>query len=124
MFETENCLVYCFVLHVTYLHKISHMLSNINFIQNYISSKYFKICEFFISIKATLFGQNSFKIIVFYTFLLDFSSIFNYYQSYLNDVECGPFSLTSIFSLLQILALSFSLFSEIQNFGLKHETDF
>ena len=32
-------------------------------------------------IKITLFGQDYFKIIVFYTFLLDFSSIFGFYEN-------------------------------------------
>ena len=66
---------------MTYLHKTSHKSPNIKWQKNAFYPKNVKKSYFFVFIKTTFFGQDSFKIFVFYSILLDFSSIFGYFES-------------------------------------------
>ena len=62
---------------VTYLHKTSHK-SIKKMAENCILSENVKNVLFFVFIETTFLGQDSFKILVLYIILLDFSSIFGY----------------------------------------------
>ena len=67
--------------------------------ENCILSRNVKFFAYFVSIKTTLSGQDSIKIIVFYTFLMHFSSIFGFYKSSLHDVKKFIFFIKAILSL-------------------------
>ena len=68
-------------IYVTHLHKTSHLVAKHKISENCILSKNVKKVLFFVFIKITFFGQDSFKIFVFYTILLVFSSIYGYFES-------------------------------------------
>ena len=88
---------------------------------------------FFVFIKTTFFGQDSFKIFVFLHYSARFFQVFwsTYFESLLNMMlEYGSFPLTAIFSLpvflsvffLSLLwALRFDIFAvfKFHNFGRK-----
>ena len=71
---------------MTHLHKTINKSLNIKWQKIAFYLKMAKKCHFFVFIKTTSFGQDSFKIFVFYIILLDFSSIFGYF-----DVEIWLF---------------------------------
>ena len=66
---------------MTHLHKTSHKSPNINWQKIAFYLKMSKKVVFLVFIKTTFFGQDTFKIFVFYIIRLDFLSISGYFES-------------------------------------------
>ena len=101
---------------VTHLHKTSHKSPN-KMAKNCIFSKNYQKSATFCFIQTTFFGQDSFKIFVFHIILLDFSSIFGYVESLLNDVEIWFFFFNSHFLIKCSLGFNIFTVSKFHNFG-------
>ena len=106
----------CYITYVTHLHKTSHKSPIIKWQKIAFYLKCQKCVKFFCFYQNNIFGQDSFKIFVFYIILLDFQVFLAILKVHLNNVIYGSFSLTAIFSLLWALRLMFSLFSTFYNF--------